>query len=76
MQVSQAKEALSREQRLKEQLREQLTTAAEESKRQVWPLHAHAGHTDSGSISNVQWRYLCALCSSLFTGLHRVCVIF
>ena len=35
MQVNEAKEALSREQRLKEQLREQLTTAAEESKRQV-----------------------------------------
>jgi len=35
MQVSQATEAVSREQRLKEQLRQQLSSAAADSKRQV-----------------------------------------
>lgn len=35
VQVSQAREAVSREARLKEQLREQLATAAADSKRQV-----------------------------------------
>ena len=41
-QVSQAKAAISKEQRLKEQLREQMAAAADDSKRQVTDLQQAA----------------------------------
>ena len=46
MQVSQAKAAISKEQKLKEQLREQMAAAANDSKRQVYSM-AHVGQRGS-----------------------------
>ena len=46
MQVSQAKAAISKEQKLKEQLREQMAAAANDSKRQVHSM-ANTGQGDS-----------------------------
>lgn len=46
MQVSRAKAAISKEQKLKEQLREQMAAAANDSKRQVYSM-AHVGQRGS-----------------------------
>ncbi len=48
MQVSQAKAAISKEKKLKEQLREQMAAAANDSKRQV---HRMANMEREGSLS-------------------------